>query len=263
MHLNFNELKDISSWIVILAFYCAFLDACVSRLTEKIRKNEDWKLWLQSQFDDDPNACMGRKFWEPILNDTLDTLSKICEYASQKRDAQTNETSDGNTVFSLAIVKCATAMMSKISSTLCEEVGKSEHCNLKLVLFANDEASELLETKLDKKDTYFHYYRYALATCPVEKSETEASSSLSSNTAKQVQQTVKVDIFSVMIDTQTRIADFSPTFMPDPSLRIVTKTKLYDPIYLIGWWNNNLPKKLEIDGVDPRKSIDAFLKGYF
>ena len=245
--IDYNLKIEAETWIIVFSFYCAFLNACIFQFKHQVQNGKDWKKWLKSQYqDDDQNSLMGNAFWKPILRESLSILEYIVQAAKNKINGQDH-------LFGMTLVRYSASMLQKTAFELRKATASMD---IQLVLFAFDEASELIDAKCDDV-SYFHYLRYALASFPsgvssrrpasvdpvsnLDVQQTEDASDARTERALLAKYDGKMNFFAVMIDTQTRIADFSPAFLKDPSLRYVMRSELYQPLYLIGWWNSNLP----------------------
>jgi hypothetical protein len=86
------------------------------------------------------------------------------------------------------------------------------------LIFIVDECRSLLESQGDKlSKTYFEYFRLAFSRFP------DSQDSL--------------PIAGIFIDTVSKVSNFVPQNMPDPSLRITTKKKLFPAYCAINVWD--------------------------
>lgn len=263
LYKNFRaDVQSLGESLSIFAFYCAFLTSCLKMFIVKMEAGV-WKQWLQEQYVESEDL-MGKNFWLPIIEDTFSTLDEILKNANEKVSSQ------GRDAFESSVVRCAEEMVNSSATEL--RMAAQDTC-LKLTLFAFDDFHELVETKVYRDNSYFHYLRYALATLPrgvfqpsaVETSDGEESDSdlhYVANTVKYEWDNERgmMNFFALMIDTQARntVNDSSQSTVVDSSLRFMNRTDLYDPITIIGCWNSNymmtLPPSIQAT------EIDSFLK---
>lgn len=89
------------------------------------------------------------------------------------------------------------------------------------IVFAIDEARSLLVSSQKLGDnTLYHYFRIASALIPGYDS------------------TMKANVFALLLDTVSKVANFLPSSIADPSFRYITKsTNLYSPYWTIDLWD--------------------------
>jgi hypothetical protein len=111
-----------------------------------------------------------------------------------------------------------------------------------LVLLGMDEARELI----DAEGSLFEQFRYSMLFWPLK-------------TACDLKS------FCVLIDTQSRLNNYQPNPIKNPSLRHVISSNLYEPIQIYGNWNISVPGEwwLNLDGSDKQALSVQFQQSTF
>ena len=126
---------------------------------------------------------------------------------------------------------CSYVVASSILQHACGQLNACEMLSKCLpVLFIFDEANSFIQKiRNDSDRSFFHYLRLAMFFFPRNK---------------------PLRLASVLLDTFGSIANYTPPKIPDPSLRIIDRNKIYEPFV-------RLPQQQEVNHELPLKSDDV------
>lgn len=224
----------ISECDLVKLFYMSSWIACIRELKAHLEQSdfdchEDYfKSWIGQQMQvDNTTGLIGTVFWRSILERTVRVLRGV------------NSSDFDN--FRQQLYEQMVVSYKKLDQTI-DTIGlfENDKCPRPMALLALDEASELSNRQIDQ-EKMLQLFRNAFGVIVPDRT-------------RKADTRPKTLSFAILTDTQTKLVNFHPKYLPDRSKRRRQPTKLFDPLWLISNWNVDL----EIADVSTEQQLKEF-----
>ena len=223
-----------------VTYYLCFIAACLSILTDWINGPMDFdetkgtktpEAWLKLQMKHNESTSHIESVWKHILDRHAQFLVICTDIQIYKMlDLSNMRTRD-------ALWVTATYLLNFICGKYSECLNEKYPELIMPTLFVKDEARAYLECvkhdDFDEERSFFHYMRLSEYFFP-----------------RELKNAARITLS--VLDTFGTVANFVPSELPDPSLRIIKANKIFPPFLYFGWQIKPLsnPKTAELQQVN-------------